>query len=65
MTSTFSKVNLNIAYPVTGQQKCIEVDDERKFRYFFDKRMGYEMDGEFLGEQFKGYIFKITGGNDK
>ena len=27
--------------------------------------MGQEMDGEVLGEEFKGYIFRITGGNDK
>ena len=34
-------------------------------RPFFDRRMGQEIDGEVLGEEFKGYIFKITGGNDK
>lgn len=27
--------------------------------------MGQEIDGEVLGDEFKGYIFKITGGNDK
>ena len=27
--------------------------------------MGQEIDGEILGESFKGYIFRITGGNDK
>jgi len=27
--------------------------------------MGQEMDGEVLGENFKGYIFKLSGGNDK
>jgi len=27
--------------------------------------MGQEIDGEVLGEEYKGYIFKITGGNDK
>jgi len=27
--------------------------------------MGYEIDGEVLGEEYKGYIFRITGGNDK
>ena len=34
-------------------------------RHFYDKRMGTEVDGEVLGEEFKGYLFKITGGNDK
>jgi hypothetical protein len=27
--------------------------------------MGQEIDGEVLGDEYKGYIFKITGGNDK
>ncbi len=27
--------------------------------------MGAEMDGGVLGDEFKGFIFKITGGNDK
>jgi small subunit ribosomal protein S6e len=27
--------------------------------------MGHEIDGEVLGDEFKGYIFRITGGNDK
>jgi small subunit ribosomal protein S6e len=30
-----------------------------------EKRLGAEFDGETLGDQFKGYVFKITGGNDK
>jgi small subunit ribosomal protein S6e len=58
-------MKLNIAYPVTGCQKMIEVDDEKKLRGFYDKRMSAEVEGEILGDDFKGYIFKITGGNDK
>ena len=27
--------------------------------------MGQELDGDVLGEEYKGYIFRITGGNDK
>jgi len=42
----------------------IEVDDESKIRPFYEKRMGQEIDGAVLGEEYKGYIFKITGGND-
>ena len=34
-------------------------------RHFYDRRMGQEIDGEVLGDEYKGYIFKITGGNDK
>jgi small subunit ribosomal protein S6e len=58
-------MKLNIAYPSTGCQKVIEVDDENKLRTFYDKRMGAEVDGDILGEEFKGYVFKVTGGNDK
>jgi len=58
-------MKLNISYPPTGCQKCIEVDDEKKLRIFYDKRMSAEVEGDALGDQFKGYIFKITGGNDK
>jgi len=58
-------MKLNIAYPSTGCQKSIEVDDENKLRTFYDKRMGMDVDGDVLGDDFKGYVFKITGGNDK
>ena len=58
-------MKFNISFPETGQQKCIEIEDEKKVRLFFDKKMGEEIPGEFLGEEFKGYIFKISGGNDK
>lgn len=30
-----------------------------------DKRISQEVEGDALGEEFKGYVFKITGGNDK
>jgi len=58
-------MKFNIAYPVQGTQKVIEVDDERKLRAFYDKRISHEVEGDVLGEDFKGYVFKITGGNDK
>jgi len=58
-------MKLNLAYPATGCQKVIEVDDERKLRALYDKRMSHEVDGEVLGDEFKGYVFKISGGNDK
>jgi len=58
-------MKLNISYPPTACQKCIEIEDEKKLRALYDKRISQEVLGDDLGEQFKGYIFKITGGNDK
>lgn len=58
-------MKLNISYPTTGAQKLIEVEDDRKLRAFFDKRISHEVEGDNLGDDFKGYIFRISGGNDK
>lgn len=58
-------MKINIAYPATGGQKLIEIEDEKKLRALYEKRMGQEIDGEGLGAEFKGYIFRVTGGNDK
>jgi len=58
-------MKLNISYPANGSQKLIEIEDERKLRPFMEKRMGAEVPGDALGDEFKGYLFKITGGNDK
>jgi len=58
-------MKLNISYPANGSQKLIEIEDERKLRVFMERRMGQEVPGESLGDEWKGYIFRITGGNDK
>jgi len=58
-------MKINIAYPVTGGQKMIEIDDEKKLRSLYEKRMSQEIDGEGLGTEFKGYVFRVSGGNDK
>ena len=51
--------------PATGAQKSFEIDDEHKTRCFVDKRMGQDVDISSLGEQFKGYVVRIGGANDK
>ena len=56
---------LNIANPSTGGQKLIDIDDDKKLRSLYDKRLAAEIDGEDIGDEFKGYVFKILGGQDK
>jgi len=58
-------MKLNISNPSSGAQKCIEIDDEKKLECLYDKRMSQEVNGDDIGDQFKGYVFKLTGGNDK
>lgn len=58
-------MKLNISCPATGCQKAIAIDDDKKLSIFYGRRMGQEVEGDILGDEFKGYIFKITGGNDK
>lgn len=58
-------MKLNISCPSTGCQKLIEVEDEKKLQAFYDRRISQEVEGENLGDEYKGYIFKISGGNDK
>ena len=58
-------MKINIAYPTTGNQKFIDIDDEKRLRALYDKRISQEVYGEDLGEEFAGYIFRISGGNDK
>jgi len=58
-------MKINIAYPPYRSQQLLEVDDEKKTRVFYDKRISEEVPADFLGDEFKGYVFKITGGFDK
>jgi small subunit ribosomal protein S6e len=58
-------MKLNISCPATGCQKPIVIDDDKKLSIFYGRRMGQEVEGDVLGDEFKGYVFRITGGNDK
>lgn len=43
----------------------MEIDDERRLQSLYDRRMAQEIEGNILGEEFEGYIMRISGGNDK
>jgi len=58
-------MKINIANPATGQQKLIDIDDERRYRIFYDKKISQEVPADSLGSEWAGYILRITGGNDK
>jgi len=58
-------MKLNIANPATGEQKLIDVDDEKRYRVFYDKKISQEVSADSVGDEWKGYVFRITGGNDK
>jgi len=58
-------MKLNISYPATGCQKLIEIDEDIKLRIFYDKRISAEVPVDALGDEWKGYVLRISGGNDK
>eukprot|EP00800_Vazella_pourtalesii_P014079 TRINITY_DN3481_c0_g1_i1.p1 TRINITY_DN3481_c0_g1~~TRINITY_DN3481_c0_g1_i1.p1 ORF type:complete len:247 (+),score=51.24 TRINITY_DN3481_c0_g1_i1:71-811(+) len=64
MTET-NPMKLNIAFPPNGTQKLLELETDEQYRPFIDKRISQEVPGDSLGKIWKGYTFRITGGNDK
>ncbi|EGW05173.1 40S ribosomal protein S6 [Cricetulus griseus] len=58
-------MKLNISFPATSCQKLIEVDDECKLHTFYETRMATEIAADALGEEWKGYVVRISDGNDK
>jgi len=58
-------MKLNVSYPPGGTQKLFEITDEHKLRIFYEKRMGAEVEADSLGDEWKGYVVRVSGGNDK
>jgi small subunit ribosomal protein S6e len=58
-------MKINIAYPAHGTQRVYDIEDSKKLAVLMDKRISAEIEGDSLSDQFKGYIFRITGGIDK
>ena len=52
-TGTDWLLQLNFAYPATGAQKLIDIEDELKVRFFYDRRMGAEVELDSLGPEYK------------
>jgi small subunit ribosomal protein S6e len=58
-------MKINIANPSTGCQKIFDIEDDKKLRCVYEKRIAQEFDASPLDDKLKGYILRITGGNDK
>ena len=58
-------MRITIAYPENGTQVCVDIDDPAALAALYEKRLGQDIEGEKLGGQFKGYLFRIGGGFDK
>ncbi|KAL0487069.1 ribosomal protein S6 [Acrasis kona] len=54
-----------IASPDNGTNKIFEITEEINLRTLYDRKLSDEFDGSGLGNEFKGYHFKIVGGQDK
>ncbi|RZC19825.1 40S ribosomal protein S6, partial [Glycine soja] len=64
---TSGKGNVDACIPVLGPHVGSDPCDchHPQLRAFWDKRISQEVSGDALGEEFKGYVFKITGGCGK
>ncbi|KAK7822459.1 hypothetical protein U0070_001626 [Myodes glareolus] len=56
-------MKLNISFPAAGCQKLIKVNDEHKLRMSYEKHLATEVAADALGEERKGYMVQISGGN--
>ncbi|TBU11002.1 ribosomal protein S6 [Hamiltosporidium tvaerminnensis] len=57
-------MKLNIAYPTNGTQKLISVERKVEQR-LYDQKIGNTFEGSILGPEYNGYVFEITGGDDR
>merc|ERR1711920_665130 len=46
-------MKFNIANTATGQQKCIEIDDEHRYKHIFEKRISHEVPIDNFGGEYK------------
>lgn len=53
-------LQFNIANPANGAMKVIDIDDEKKLATFYERRIGHEVEGDVLGDDFKGFVFRCV-----
>jgi len=58
-------MRLNISNPKTGLQKMFDLENESCLRIFYDRTISSIIEVSSLGSQWKNWILKITGGQDK
>ena len=58
-------MKFNIAYPENGTNKKMEIVDPVILNNLYGLRIASEIEGGILDPAYNGYVFKITGGNDK
>lgn len=51
-------LQFNVANPQAGAMKVYDIDDEKKLAHVYGMRMGQEIEGEKLSDEFKGYVFR-------
>ncbi|AEA38785.1 40S ribosomal protein S6 (nucleomorph) [Cryptomonas paramecium] len=58
-------MKINISDLQNKSQKTLDIEDENVLKFFYEKKIQSEFRGEILGAEWKGYILKINGGQDK
>ncbi|GIQ80669.1 ribosomal protein S6, eukaryotic [Kipferlia bialata] len=59
-------MKFNISNPAAGTNLSVSVDDDQTTLSLLNgKRISSEIPGDVIGPEYAGYIFRITGGNDK
>ncbi|XP_053521671.1 40S ribosomal protein S6-like [Artibeus jamaicensis] len=58
-------MKLSLTFPASGCQKLTKVDNVRKCCAFYENHAAMGVSADALGEEQKGYVVRISGGNNK
>ncbi|MEN2496582.1 MAG: 40S ribosomal protein S6 [Marteilia pararefringens] len=56
-------MKFSISHPKLGTSIQFEIVEEKDYSHFFGKKLGDIISGEMINREWKGYLFKITGGS--